>query len=220
MKVKSIPKPPPLCTYVHASHVLMHSLHFIQKHKDPEMLSPFLKALIQMHPYIPECGFFLALLSRGWEGLCFQALDLTFQENKCSEAFKVSDLLSCLWVCMVETCHLSFRSKHATRTTLWSVMPSTMGGFDCFSLVLSAAVLFENWFWCCLLSGFSPFLSIWLLSQRSGNWGGRWGSEWHCSQAISKASSLFWVVLVALTTGWMGSSCAGTETLMTSAKCK
>lgn len=96
MKVKSIPKPPPLCTYVHASHVLMHSLHFIQKHKDPEMLSPFLKALIQMHPYIPECGFFLALLSRGWEGLCFQALDLTFQENKCSEAFKVSDLLSCL----------------------------------------------------------------------------------------------------------------------------
>ena len=94
MKEKSIPKPPPLCTYMHVSHALMYSLRFIQKCKHPKMLSPCLKALIQMHPCPPACGSSLALLPRGWEGLCLQALDLTFQEG--SEAFGVSDLLSCL----------------------------------------------------------------------------------------------------------------------------
>lgn len=73
--------PSPVSIYMHVLCALMSSLCFVQKCKHPKMLSPCLKTLIEMHPCPPACGSSLALLPRGWEGLCLQALDLTFQKN-------------------------------------------------------------------------------------------------------------------------------------------
>jgi len=165
MKGKSIPKPPPPCIYMHVSCALTCSLCFIQKCKHPKMLSLCLKALIQMHLCPPTCGFSLALLHRGWERSASRPwTSLSRKHNVLRhQGFRLAFLPLSLYgrrATRVFWANATPEQQTSHRGCLAILLCSTMGVFGCCLLVLSGAVPFGNWFWCCLLGGFSPSPSI------------------------------------------------------------